>query len=73
MAFRKDEVLWFRVAENTFDNFMARQSAAEQALDRLDDRDENPAPAGFFAAVLPASAGFSNCIPHVSLCALSKS
>jgi TRAP-type mannitol/chloroaromatic compound transport system substrate-binding protein len=27
MAFRKDEVLWFRVAENTFDNFMARQSA----------------------------------------------
>jgi TRAP-type mannitol/chloroaromatic compound transport system substrate-binding protein len=28
MAFRKDEVLWFRVAENTFDNFMARQSAA---------------------------------------------
>ena len=28
MAFRKEEVLWFRVAENTFDNFMARQSAA---------------------------------------------
>lgn len=28
MAFRKDEVLWFRVAEDTFDNFMARQSAA---------------------------------------------
>ena len=27
MAFRKEEVLWFRVAENTFDNFMARQSA----------------------------------------------
>jgi TRAP-type mannitol/chloroaromatic compound transport system substrate-binding protein len=26
-AFRKEEVLWFRVAENTFDNFMARQSA----------------------------------------------
>jgi hypothetical protein len=29
-AFRKDEVLWFRVAENTFDNFMARQSAANK-------------------------------------------
>jgi TRAP-type mannitol/chloroaromatic compound transport system substrate-binding protein len=27
MGFRKEEVLWFRVAENTFDNFMARQSA----------------------------------------------
>jgi TRAP-type mannitol/chloroaromatic compound transport system substrate-binding protein len=30
MAFRKEEVLWFRVAENTFDNFMARQSAANK-------------------------------------------
>ena len=30
MAFRKDGVLWFRVAENTFDNFMARQSAANK-------------------------------------------
>ncbi len=28
MAFRKDGVLWGRVAENTYDNFMARQSAA---------------------------------------------
>jgi TRAP-type mannitol/chloroaromatic compound transport system substrate-binding protein len=27
-AFRKEEVLWFRVVENTFDNYMARQSAA---------------------------------------------
>src|SRR6185369_2517041 len=27
MAFRKDGVLWDRVAENTFNNFMARQSA----------------------------------------------
>jgi TRAP-type mannitol/chloroaromatic compound transport system substrate-binding protein len=26
--FRNEEVLWFRVVENTFDNFMARQSAA---------------------------------------------
>jgi TRAP-type mannitol/chloroaromatic compound transport system substrate-binding protein len=26
-AFRSEQVLWFRVAENTFDNFMARQSA----------------------------------------------
>ncbi len=26
-AFRKEEVLWFRVAEGSFDNFMARQSA----------------------------------------------
>ena len=26
--FRAEEVLWFRVAENTMDNFMARQSAA---------------------------------------------
>jgi len=25
--FRSEEVLWFRVVENTFDNFMARQSA----------------------------------------------
>jgi TRAP-type mannitol/chloroaromatic compound transport system substrate-binding protein len=25
--FRNEEVLWFRVVENTFDNFMARQSA----------------------------------------------
>ncbi len=30
MAFRKEEVLWFRVAENTFDNFMARQSAGNK-------------------------------------------
>ena len=30
MAFRKDGVLWFRVAENTYDNFMARQSAANK-------------------------------------------
>ena len=28
IAFRKEEVLWFRVVENTFDNYMARQSAA---------------------------------------------
>ena len=30
VAFRKDGVLWFRVAENTYDNFMARQSAANK-------------------------------------------
>ncbi len=30
VAFRKDGVLWGRVAENTFDNFMARQSAANK-------------------------------------------
>jgi TRAP-type mannitol/chloroaromatic compound transport system substrate-binding protein len=30
MSFRKEEVLWFRVAENTFDNFMARQSAGNK-------------------------------------------
>ena len=29
-AFRKDEVLWFRVAENTYDNFMAHESAANK-------------------------------------------
>jgi TRAP-type mannitol/chloroaromatic compound transport system substrate-binding protein len=28
--FRNEEILWFRVAENTFDNFMARQSAASK-------------------------------------------
>ena len=28
MPFRREEVLWFRAAENGFDNFMARQSAA---------------------------------------------
>ena len=28
--FRSEEVLWFRVVENTFDNFMARQSAANK-------------------------------------------
>ena len=28
--FRNEEVLWFRVAENTFDNFMARQSATNK-------------------------------------------
>jgi len=28
--FRAEEVLWFRVAENTMDNFMARQSAANK-------------------------------------------
>jgi TRAP-type mannitol/chloroaromatic compound transport system substrate-binding protein len=28
--FRAEEVLWFRVVENTFDNFMARQSAANK-------------------------------------------
>ena len=30
MPFRNEEVLWFRVVENTFDNFMARQSAANK-------------------------------------------
>ena len=30
MAFRKEGVLWGRVAENTYDNFMARQSAANK-------------------------------------------
>ena len=30
VAFRKDAVLWFRVGENSFDNFMARQSAASK-------------------------------------------
>ena len=29
-AFRAEEVLWFRVAENTFDTFMARQSATNK-------------------------------------------
>ncbi|HZP99033.1 MAG TPA: TRAP transporter substrate-binding protein [Reyranella sp.] len=29
-AFRKDQVLWFRVAENTYDNFMAGESAANK-------------------------------------------
>lgn len=28
--FRSEQVLWFRVVENTFDNFMARQSAANK-------------------------------------------
>ena len=28
--FRNEEILWFRVAEDTFDNFMARQSAANK-------------------------------------------
>ena len=28
--FRNEEVLWLRVVENTFDNFMARQSAANK-------------------------------------------
>jgi TRAP-type mannitol/chloroaromatic compound transport system substrate-binding protein len=28
--FRNEEVLWFRVVENTFDNFMARMSAASK-------------------------------------------
>jgi TRAP-type mannitol/chloroaromatic compound transport system substrate-binding protein len=30
MAFRAEEVLWFRVAENGFDTFMARQSAGNR-------------------------------------------
>jgi TRAP-type mannitol/chloroaromatic compound transport system substrate-binding protein len=28
--FRNEEILWFRVCENSFDNFMARQSAANK-------------------------------------------
>ena len=28
--FRNEEILWFRVAEGSFDNFMARQSAADK-------------------------------------------
>src|SRR5262249_27196017 len=28
--FRNEEILWFRVCEGSFDNFMARQSAAEK-------------------------------------------
>ena len=30
VAFRREEVLWFRVAENTFDNYMARLSAGNK-------------------------------------------
>ena len=30
MAFRREQVLWFRVAEGSFDTFMARQSAANR-------------------------------------------
>jgi TRAP-type mannitol/chloroaromatic compound transport system substrate-binding protein len=29
-AFRNEEILWFRVCEQPFDNFMARQSAANK-------------------------------------------
>jgi len=29
-AFRNEEILWFRVAEQGFDNYMARQSAADK-------------------------------------------
>ena len=29
-AFRNEEILWFRVCEGTFDNFMARMSAANK-------------------------------------------
>ena len=28
--FRNEEILWFRVCEGSFDNFMARQSAASK-------------------------------------------
>jgi TRAP-type mannitol/chloroaromatic compound transport system substrate-binding protein len=28
--FRNEEILWFRVCEGTFDNFMARMSAANK-------------------------------------------
>ena len=28
--FRAEEILWFRVVENTLDNFMSRQSAADK-------------------------------------------
>ena len=28
--FRNEEILWFRVCEGTFDNFMARMSAADK-------------------------------------------
>jgi TRAP-type mannitol/chloroaromatic compound transport system substrate-binding protein len=33
-AFREDQYLWFRVAENTFENFVYSQSAAEAAAAR---------------------------------------
>jgi TRAP-type mannitol/chloroaromatic compound transport system substrate-binding protein len=33
-AFREDQYLWFRVAENTFENFVYSQSAAEAAAGR---------------------------------------
>ena len=32
--FRAEEILWFRVVENTLDNFMARHVGGQQALDR---------------------------------------
>ena len=28
--FRNEEILWFRVCENSFDNFMSRMSAADK-------------------------------------------
>ena len=33
-AFREDQYLWFRVAENTFENFVYSQTAAEAAAAR---------------------------------------
>ena len=33
-AFREDQYLWFRVAENTFENFVYTQNAAEAAAAR---------------------------------------
>ena len=33
-AFQKDQILWFRVTENTFDNFMATAGQAPAARRR---------------------------------------
>ena len=35
-AFREDQYLWFRVAENTFENFVYTQNAAEVAAARAE-------------------------------------
>ena len=54
-AFQKDQILWFRVTENTYDNYMATAGQApaqrrEEVVSSTPPRRKSPAIAGLFLA-----------------------
>ena len=66
-AFRKEQILWFRVAENTFDNFMAHGRPVGRRAPRSRTTrpfcTEGPRSAGLFLAPCACCHGFEARLP----------